>query len=234
MRPLAELRDRLGIPCSIMTIWRALKRNRITRKKKSYHAVERDSPRVQKQRQEFEEKLASVDPERLVFIDETGATTGMSRPYGRAPIGERLQASAPGAWSNVTLISGLRISGVTAPMAVPGSMDRNAFDTYVQQALAPELQEGDVVVWDNLSPHKSSVAVAAVEAMGACVLPLPVYSPDLSPIEEMFSKVKSGLRTIAARTVDAVIDAMGKALNTVKQTDILGWFHDRCSYAGRS
>jgi transposase len=231
---LAELRDRLGVPCSIMTIWRALQRHRISRKKKTFHAVERDSPRVQKQRQEFQEKLASVDAKHLVFIDETGATTAMSRPYGRAPIGERVQASAPGGWSNVTLISGLRTSGVVAPMAVPGSTDRNVFETYVEQALAPQLQKGDVVVWDNLSPHKSAVAAAAVEARGACVLPLPVYSPDLSPIEEMFSKVKAGLRTIAARTVDAVIDAMGQILNTVKQTDILGWFHDRCSYAGRS
>lgn len=231
---LAELRDRLGVPCSIMTIWRALQRHRITRKKKTFHAVERDSPRVRKQRQEFEEELASVDPKHLVFVDEAGATTAMSRPYGRAPIGERVPASAPAAWSNVTLISGLRTSGVVAPMAVPGSTDRNVFETYVTQALAPQLQQGDVVVWDNLSPHKSAVAQAAVEATGACVLPLPVYSPDLSPIEEMFSKVKAGLRTIAARTVDTVIDAMGEVLNTVRQTDILGWFHDRCSYAGRS
>jgi transposase len=231
---LAELRDRLGIPCSIMTIWRALQRHQITRKKKTYRADERDSPRVQQQRQEFQEKLAKVDPEHLVFIDETGATTAMNRPYGRGPIGERVQASAPGAWSNVTLIVGMRTSGVVAPMAVPGSMDRNVFETYVEQALAPELREGDIVVWDHLSPHKSTVAVKAVEATGACVVPLPVYSPDLTPIEEMFSKVKSGLRTIAARTVDTVIDAMGKALHTVKQTDILGWFHDRCSYAGRS
>jgi transposase len=230
---LAELRDRLGVPCSIMTISRALERNQISRKKKTSHAVERDSPRVQQQRQEFQEKLASVDPEHLVFIDETGATTAMSRPYGRAPIGERVQASTPGAWSNVTLIAGLRTSGVVAPMAVPGATDRNVFETYVEQALAPELQKGDVVVWDNLSAHKSPVAAAAIEATGACILPLPVYSPDLSPIEEMFSKVKAGLRTIAARTVDTVIDAMGQVLNTVQQTDVLGWFHDRCSYAGR-
>lgn len=231
---LAELRERLGVSCSLMTIWRTLKRNKISRKKKTYHASERDSPRVQKQRQEFQEKLASVDPEHLVFIDETGATTAMSRTYGRAPIGERVQASAPGGWSNVTLISGLRRAGVVAPQALPGSMDRNVFETYVKQALVPELHEGDVVVWDNLSPHKSAAAVAAIKAVGACVEPLPVYSPDFSPIEEMFSKVKAGLRTIAARTVDTVIDAMGEALNAVKNTDILGWFNDRCSYAGHS
>lgn len=231
---LAELRDRLGGPCSIMTIFRALARNNITRKKKTYHADERDSPRVQQQREQFQETMASVDPDHLVFVDETGATTAMSRPYGRAPIGERLQASAPGAWHNVTLISGLRTSGVVAPMAVPGSTDRTVFDTYVKQLLAPELQKGDVVVWDNLSAHGSAAAVAAIEAVGARLQPLPVYSPDLSPIEEMFSKVKAGLRTIAARTVDTVIGAMGEVLNTVKKTDIIGWFHDRCPYAGHS
>jgi transposase len=230
---LAELRDRLGVSCSLMTIWRGLKRNNISRKKKTYHASERDSPRVQEKRQEFQEKLAAVDPEHLVFIDETGATTAMSRTYGRAPVGERVQASVPGGWSNVTLISGLRIAGVVAPQALPGSTDRHIFETYVEQALVPELHEGDVVVWDNLSSHKSAVAVAAIEAVGARVEPLPVYSPDLTPIEEMFSKVKSGLRTFAARTVDTVIDAMGEALNAVKQTDILGWFHNRCSYAGQ-
>ncbi len=231
---LTELRDRLGIPCSIMTIFRALQRNNITRKKKTYHADERDSSRVQKQRKDFQDKLASVDPDHLVFVDETGATTAMSRPYARAPIGERVQASAPGAWNNVTLISGLRTSGIVAPMAVPGSTDRNVFDTYVEQVLAPQLRAGDIVVWDNLSSHKSPSAAAAIEAVGARVVPLPVYSPDLTPIEEMFSKVKAGLRTIAARTVDTVISAMGEVLNRVTTANILGWFHDRCSYAGQS
>jgi transposase len=231
---LAELRARLGVSCSLMTIWRALKCNRISRKKKTYHASERDSPRVQEQRREFKEKLAAVDPKRLVFVDETGATTAMNRTYARAPLGERVQASAPGGWSNVTLISGLRTAGMVAPLALPGSTDRAVFETYVEQVLVPELRVGDVVVWDNLSPHKSAAAVAAIEAAGARLIPLPVYSPDLSPIEEMFSKVKASLRTIAARAVDTVIDAMGEALNAIKKTDILGWFHDRCSYAGHS
>ena len=118
-------------------------------------------------------------------------------------------------------------------MAVPGSVDQNVFETYVEQALGPELRAGDIVVWDNVSPHRSTVAVKAVEAKEACVVPLPVYSPDLTPIEEMFSKVKAGLRTMAARTVDAVIDAMGEALKSVKLTDIWAG-SDRCSYAERS
>lgn len=231
---LKELRDRLGVDCGIMTIFRALERNRITRKKKTCFAEERDRPRVQEQRQAFQEKLAAVDPNHLVFVDETGATTAMGRTYGRAVKGERVQASAPGAWKNVTLISGLRTSGVVAPMALPGAMDGPAFATYVERVLVPELRAGDVVVWDNLSPHKSAAAVAAIEAVGARVEPLPVYSPDLTPIEEMFSKIKVGLRTIAARSIETVVDAMGKALETVTAEDAFGWFHDRCPYAMQS
>jgi transposase len=228
---LAELRDRLGIPCHIMTIARALKRHQITRKKKTFHADERDSPRVQEQRRAFQEKMADVGLENLVFVDETGANTGMTRTYGRAPRGERVQATAPGAWDNVTLIAGMRTSGVVAPIAFPGAVDGITFQTYVQEALVPELQEGDVVVLDNLQAHKNKAAIAAIEAAGARVEPLPVYSCDLTPIEELFSKVKGYLRKAAARTTETVIDAMGEALELVRPCDVLGWFHDRCAYA---
>jgi transposase len=228
---LAELRDRLGIPCCLMTIVRALQRHKITRKKKTLHAQEQDSPRVQAQRQAFKHKMAAVDPDHLVFVDESGATTSMTRTHGRAPQGERVQAAAPGAWQNVTLIAGMRTSGVVAPMALPGAVDQVVFQTYVQEALVPELREGDVVVMDNLQPHKNRAVIAAIEAVGARVEPLPVYSPDLTPIEELFSKTKSYLRTVAARTTDKVMVAMGQALDRVTVSDILGWFHDRCAYA---
>jgi transposase len=219
---LAELRDCLGVRCSLMTIARALQRHRITRKKKTLHAQEQDSPRVQAQRRAFQKKLAAVDPEHLVFVDESGANTGMTRTHGRALQGERVQAAAPGAWQNVTLIAGMRTSGVVAPMAVPGAVDSVVFQTYVQEALAPELQKGDVVVMDNLQPHKNRAVLAAIEAVGARVEPLPVYSPDLTPIEEMFSKTKNYLRTAAARTTDTVITAMGEALERVTTSDSLG------------
>jgi len=228
---LAELRDRLGVACSVMTVLRTLRRQRISRKKKTRHALERDTPRVQEQRQAFCQKFATIDPQHLVFVDETGTTTAMGREYGRAPIGERVAWAAPGAWRNVTLISGMRSSGVMASLVFPGATDRPAFETYVDKVLKPHLRPGDVVIWDNLSPHKSVAAKAAVEAAGARVEPLPVYSPDLSPIEEMFSKVKQGLRSIAARTVDGVMTAIGRALRQVTEQDALGWFHDRCSYA---
>jgi len=228
---LAELRDRLGICCCLMTIARALERHQITRKKKTLHAQEQKSPRVQAHRQAFQETLAQVEPEHLVFVDESGANTAMTRTHGRAPRGERVQATAPGAWHNVTLIVGMRTSGVVAPIALPGAVDQAVFQTYVQKALVPELRPGDVVVWDGLSAHKNPAVIAAVEQAGARVEPLSAYSPDLTPIEEMFSQTKGYLRSVAARTTDTVITAMGQALNQVTQSDILGWFHDRCAYA---
>jgi transposase len=231
---LAELRDRLGIRCSIMTVARALKRQRITRKKKTLHAQEQDSPRVQAQRQAFQETLAAVDPDHLVFVDESGANTAMTRTHGRAPQGERVLATAPAAWENVTLISGLRISGVVAPLAVPGAVDQVVFQTYVEQALVPQLQAGDVVIWDNLKPHKAKAVVSAVEDAGAQLIPLPPWSSDMTPIEEMFSKVKGSLRSVAARTTETVTAAIGSALHDISAQDILGWFQSRAAYAMQS
>jgi transposase len=228
---LAELRDRLGIPCHIATIARVLRKHRISRKKKTRHAQERDRPDVQAQRVAFAEKLAAVDPEHLVFVDEFGVTTAMTRVYGRSPKGVRIEAAAPGAWQNVTLIAGLRPTAVVAPLAFPGATDGAALGTYVQAVLVPELQPGDVVVWDNLQPHKNAQVIEAIEAAGARVEPLPVYSPDLSPIEEMGSKVKEALRSIGARTTQTVMAALGEALEQITPSDIGGWFQDRCAYA---
>jgi transposase len=228
---LAELRDRLGIPCSLSTVARALSRQGFTRKKKSLHASERDSKRVQKLRRAFDQSMAEVDVNRLVFVDETGANTTMTRTYGRAPAGERVEGSAPGQWRNVTLIAGLRPTEVVAPFVFEGATDTAAFETYVQAELLPALRPGDVVVWDNLNAHKSREVVETVEGVGARVEPLPPWSADKAPIEEMFGKVKEYLRKVAARTTGAVMAAMGEALTSVTPQDILGWFQDRCAYA---
>jgi transposase len=228
---LTELRDRLGIPCHIATIARALRRLRISRKKKTVHAQERDRPEVQEQRAAFTEKLAEVDPDHLVFVDEFGTTTAMTRRYGRAPEGERVEATAPGAWQNVTLIVGLRPTEVVAPFVFEGATDGAAMATYVPQVLVPELQPGDVVVWDNLQPHKNAAVIAAIEAAGARVEPLPAYSPDLTPVEELGSKVKEFLRSVGARTTQTVMGAVGAALGQITPSDIDGWFQDRCAYA---
>src|SRR5947209_189307 len=121
---LTELRDRLGIACHIATIARVLRKHRISRKKKTLHADERDRPDVQAQRTAFTEKLATVDPEHLVFVDEFGVTTAMTRRYGRAPEGERVEAAAPGQWQNVTVIARLRSTEVVTPLTFAGATDR--------------------------------------------------------------------------------------------------------------
>ena len=231
---LAELRDRLGVPCSLMAIDRALRRAGITRKKKTLRADRQDDPDVQAERVAFAHRLSHVDPEHLVFVDEMGATTGMTRTYGRSPAGTRVYDSAPGSWQNVTLIAALRPSAVGATMAFEGATDQQAFRTYVQEVLVPDIRPGDVVVWDHLSVHEDAEVIAALEAAGARVEPLPAYSPDLSPIEEMFSKIKELLRSLGARTVTAVMTALGIALKLVTPTDIQGWFHDRAAYANQT
>jgi len=232
---LEELRQSLGVTCSLMAISRAVRdKLKITRKKKDLHAQERDNPKVERKRDEFREEVAGFDPQRLVFVDESGANTAMTRTYGRAPVGERVHGAAPGHWDTVTLICGLRLSGVTAPVIFEGATDTAAFESDVEQVLVPQLRPGDVVIWDNLKPHKAKPAVEAVERAGACVVPLPPWSPDLTPIEEMFSKVKGALRSAAARTTGAVYEAIGSALHDVSPEDISGWFQSRAAYAIQS
>jgi transposase len=221
---LDELRQRLGVPCSRTAVWRGLNRLRLSRKKKTLRADERDAPRVQALRQAFRRKMAGADPRRLVFVDESGATTALTRMYGRAPRGQRVYGTAPGGWKSLTLVSGMRLSGVVAPWAFAGATDGPAFETYVTDVLAPELRRGDVVVWDNLQPHKRAAVAAAVARAGATVEPAPPWSPDLVPIEKLWSKVKGALRSAAARTTEALVDAMGTALLEVCPDDIRGWF----------
>jgi len=226
-----ERHDRLGVPCHLATLARALQRLHLPRKKKTTHAQERDRPDVQARRQVFEQIIATVAPEHPIFVDETGATTAMTRTYGRAPAGERVVAAVPGQWRNVTRIVGLRPTEVVAPWAFEGATATLAFLTYVQAVLVPQLHPDDVVVWDNLKPHKDAAVIAAIEAVGARVEPLPPYSPDETPIAELCGLVKGYLRTVAARTTQTVIAAMGEALELVTPDDIHGWFQDRCAYA---
>jgi transposase len=224
---LAELRQRLGLSCSLVAIWRALRRLKITRKKKDLHHDEQQRPDVQQQREVFAEEVAEIDPEHLVFVDESGATTVMTRTYGRAPAGERVGGSVPGVWKSVTMLAGVRLSGVVAPWVFEGATDAAAFETWVIEVLVPELEPDDVVIWDNLSPHLSDLAKRAVESAGATVKRLPPHSPDLNPIEEMWSKIKEALRSLAERTVPRLYQAIGTAFRKVTHLDILGWFQDR-------
>jgi transposase len=147
---------------------------------------------------------------RLVFLDETGTTTKMTRLRGRARVGTRLRATAPfGHWGTQTFIAGLRCDGLSAPWVVDKPMNRAIFETYVETQLAPTLKPGDVVILDNLASHKSEKAQAILKERGAWFLFLPPYSPDLNPIEMAFAKLKAHLRRVKARTIDALWKAVG-------------------------
>ena len=221
---LDELCQQLEVPCSRSALARALEKLKLTRKKKTLHAQERDTPENQAKRQAFRTTIATFDPHRLVFVDETGTNTVMTRAYGRAPRGERVVGTVPGQWTTVTLISALRLSGVVAPLAFEGATDTPAFRTSVAQVLAPQLQPGDVVIWDNLKPHRGAEVKQLIERAGAELVPLPPYSSDLTPIEELWSKAKVFLKSAAARTTKELYEAMGAALRSVRPADILGWF----------
>jgi transposase len=154
-----------------------------------------------------------LDPERLVFIDETGASTKMARLYGRSPRGERCRAAVPhGHWKTTTFTAGLRSDGLVAPFVLDGPMDGDAFRAYVEQLLSPELRPGDLVIMDNLPAHKVHGVREAIEAVGANLLYLPPYSPDFNPIEMAFSKLKAILRAAAARTIPELWQAIAEAL----------------------
>lgn len=161
-----------------------------------------------------------MDPASFVFLDETGASTNMVRRYGWAPKGERLVDAAPfGHWRTTTFVSGLRSTGIIAPLVLDGPMDGEAFRAYIEQFLAPSLLLGDVVVMDNLAAHKVAGVHEAVAAVGASILYLPPYSPDLNPIEQMFAKLKALLRKAAARSCDALWDTIGLLLHTFSSTE---------------
>ncbi len=162
---------------------------------------------------------------RLVFIDETWATTNMTRRYGRARRGERVIASVPhGHWKTSTFVAALRQNEITAPLVIDGAMDGAVFLAYVEQFLAPTLAPGDAVVMDNLASHKVAGVKEAIEACGASLIYLPPYSPDLNPIENAFAKLKTLLRTAAPRTVEALWTAIGKSLSAFSADECSNYF----------
>ena len=169
----------------------------------------------------------SLDPARLVFIDETWAKTNMTRQRGRCLRGQRLLGKVPfGKWRTTTFVAALRCDAITAPMVLNGPIDGLWFQAYVDQVLVPELRSGDIVVMDNLGSHKSPKIRAAIEAAGAELRFLPAYSPDLNPIEMGFSKLKAGLRKAAERSVDALWNRIGQLLDDFTPQDCASFFRE--------
>ncbi len=193
--------------------------------KKTAHASEQDRPDVLKRREVWFESQLDLDPERLVFIDETWTSTNMARTHGRCARGERLRAGVPhGHWKTTTFVAGLRLSGIAAPFVLDGPINRNAFEIYVAKVLVPELKPGDIVVMDNQSSHKGAAVRAMIEAAGASLLYLPPYSPDFNPIEKAFSKLKAHLRKAAERTVSGLWDAIGRLIDLFTPQECTNFF----------
>ncbi len=175
-------------------------------------------------------EVGRVDPGRLVFVDEMGTHTCLAPAYAYAPVGERAFFEVPrNRGKNTTLLTSLHAQGMGPSMAVKGATTARVFETYVEHLLAPTLKPGQVVVMDNLGAHRPKRIRELIEARGCELLYLPPYSPDLNPIEEALSKVKRILRKIAARTREALIEAMGRALRAVSARDVGGFFA-HCGY----
>lgn len=169
--------------------------------------------------------MQQENPEQLVFLDEAGATTAMTRSHGRGPRGQRVVDAVPhGDWRTTTMIGAIRLTGGCAALAFEGATDTEAFVTFLTECLGPQLRPGDVVIMDNLSCHKSARVAQALKTVGAEVRYLPPYSPDFNPIEKMWSKVKTALRTAARRSQRTLWNAIGQAMRSVTAENCRGYF----------
>lgn len=215
-----------GVQVSSATMSRAIQRLNWTWKKKTLRASEQK----EEERAAWRVQAQTLDAEKLIFIDECGSNIALTRLYARSPKGKRVYGAIPrNRRANITLLASLSLQGMGEAFILEGSADSQAFEIYIEQILAPSLQAGQMVILDNLSTHTGEKVRLAIEARGCQLLFLPSYSPDLSPIEEAFSKLKAFLRRVGARTPEALQEALGQALLTITAHDALGWF-THCGY----
>ena len=200
--------------------------------KKSLHAIERDREENRKRREEFLQRLQTIPPEKLIFLDESGVTTQMTRGYARASGGRRVHEATPGGhWKILTILSALSLGGLLATMTIEEATDGDIFLAYLEQVLGPKLRPGDVVVMDNLSAHKVAGVEQLIQAAGAELLYLPPYSPDLNPIEKAWAKLKQLLRSAKARTAEALNQAIAELLPQITPQNAQAWFrHSGINY----
>ncbi|HEY2757490.1 MAG TPA: IS630 family transposase [Pseudolabrys sp.] len=230
---LLEIQERLIANCgerfSSSVIWRFFDRHEITFKKTA-HAEEQGRSDVLTQRRAWFAGQLDLDPTKLVFIDETWASTNMARKRGRCRRGRRLRAAIPhGHYKTVTLVAGLRLSGLVAQKAFDRPINAASFEQWVEKSLAPTLAKGDIVVMDNLSSHKGPKVEQLIKAVGAELRYLPPYSPDMNPIEKVYSKLKAFLRKIAERTVAGLMAALEACADIFKPTECANYFQ-ACGY----
>ena len=190
-------------------------------------AGERDRPDVARRRAQWTKYQDRVEPERLVFIDETWTKTNMAPLRGWAPRGKRLVAKVPHRrWKTTTFVAALRLNRIEAPWLLEGPIDGESFRTYVAKVLVPTLHNGDIVIMDNLGSHKGKAVRDLIRSVGAKLFFLPKYSPDLNPIEQVFAKLKHLLRKAAARTVETVCAAIGEILGTFTPQECANYFRN--------
>lgn len=178
-------------------------------------------------RMRWQDEQPRLDPAKLVFVDESGASTKMARLYGRAKRGHRVVGRVPwGHWKTVTFVAGMRLDGFIAPFAIDCAMNGAIFVEYVRRCLAPSLRPGDIVIVDNLPAHKCDEVHTIIEAVGARLLYLPSYSPDLNPIELGFAKLKAHLRKAKERSIPALYNRLGLALETFQPSEFRNYFRE--------
>ena len=222
---LAELRER-KVEVSYYGVWHFLDRAGLSYKK-TLHASEQDRHDVARRREQWQRLQGKVDAKRLIFIDETWAKTNMTRLHGRCPLGQRLVAKvAHGHWKTLTFVAGLRCDGIVAPCVFDQPINAVSFLAWVIQFLVPTLRRGDVVVMDNLASHKGAAVRRAIRAAGALLIFLPPYSPDLNPIEQAFSKLKTLLRKENARTREQVETCIRDLLAKITTKECANYFTD--------
>jgi len=193
--------------------------------KKSLHASEQERADVRTARASWKREQPRLDPNKLIFIDETGTSTNMTRLRGRCRRGQRLVAKVPhGHWKMTTFVAGLRQDGITAPFVVDAPMNGEIFLTYLEQCLVPTLSPGEIVSMDNLPAHKVAGVRETIEATGARLWLLPPYSPNLNPIEQSFAKLKAHLRKAGERSIPALWDRIGTILHTVTPQECKNYF----------
>jgi transposase len=215
-----------GVKVSTASMSRAIQRFNWTRKKKTLCA----SGQKEAERAAWREQAQTFDASKLIFIDECGSNIALTRMSARSPKGKRAYGAIPrNRRANITLLAALSFQGVGEALILEGSADSTAFEIYIEQILAPSLQAGQIVILDNLSTHTGEKVRQAIEARECQLLFLPSYSPDFSPIEEAFSKLKAFLRRVGARTPETLQEAIGQALLTITVQDAHGWF-GHCGY----
>ncbi len=196
--------------------------------KKSLHAQERDTEENRKRRQEYLDRIRGSAPERLIFLDESGVTTSMTRLYGRCQGGARIHEATPqGHWKMLTILGAMSTRGIIAAMTIEEATDSDIFLAYLDHVLCPKLRPGDVVVMDNLSSHKLDGVRQRIAKCGAELLYLPPYSPDLNPIEKAWAKLKLLLRSAQARTAEALEQAIAALLPQITAANADAWFRLR-------